>query len=181
MASGEDFMGSIILFAFNFAPKGYAPCNGQLLPINQNQGLFAVLGTTYGGDGRVNFALPDFRGKTAVHPGQGIVYGQSAGEENHTLTVAEMAQHVHTLNVDQNSYVKAPAGTLADTADPNGAYYAANPAVTGRFTNHQDTGMYQNTPFNTGNTGNGQPHNNMMPYLVLNFCIAITGIFPSRN
>ncbi|MGY0041197.1 phage tail protein [Pedobacter sp. NJ-S-72] len=175
----EDFLGSIVIFSFGFAPRGYAQCNGQLMPINQNQALFSLLGTTYGGDGRVSFGLPDLRGRTPLHVGSGFDQGQKAGEESHTIIPQELPQHLHNVG---SGFVKAKAGgTAANMTTPENNYYAANPALTNRFSNHTDTGMYNSAPFNTGNQGGSLAHENRMPFLVLNFTIALTGIFPSRN
>lgn len=175
----DDFLGSIVIFSFGFAPKGYAQCNGQLMPINQNQALFSLLGTAYGGDGRVNFGLPDLRGRTPLHAGPGFDQGQKAGEESHTIITTELPQHFHNVST---GFVKAKAGgTAANQTAPENNYYAANPALTNRFSSIPDTGMYNNAPFNTPNVGLSQAHENRMPFLVLNFTIALQGIFPSRN
>jgi microcystin-dependent protein len=165
----NPFLGELRIMSFNFAPKGWALANGQLLPINQNQPLFALFGTTYGGDGRVNFALPDLRGRVPVYVGQGITLGQRAGEENHTLNQSEMAAHTHsfgatTTAADQNN----PAGHLFATA----GYSLYNASTSNLTPLHPQTVTL---------TGGSQPHSNMQPYLVLNFCVALQGIFPSRN
>lgn len=165
----DPFIGEIKIVSFNFPPKGWAGCNGQLLPINQNQALFSILGTTYGGDGRVNFALPDLRGRIPVHVGNGISLGQRAGEENHTVTIQELPAHTHTLT---------GSSTAADQQSPSGNLWAQNGM------SMYATGTSSNTVMNAaviGNAGGSQPHNNMSPYLVLNFVIALVGIFPSRN
>lgn len=164
----EQFIGEIRAFSFGFAPNGWAPCNGQLLPINQNQALFALLGVTYGGNGVTTFALPDFRSKTPIHTGPGFPQGQNGGEESHTLTVAELPSHTHP--------VQGSAGSAA-TPSPHQAVWAADPSSP--FSNRPP-----NTTLNaaaTGSAGNNQPHENMSPYLVINYCIALVGIFPSRN
>ncbi len=153
--------------SFVFAPKGWALCNGQLLPINQNQALFSLLGTTYGGDGRVNFALPDLRGRVPIHDGDGHILGEKGGEYAHTLTIQEMPQHLHffqgtTNNADQ----PAPTGNLFGTVSN---VYAPAANLT---TIHPQT---------VGNVGGSQAHPNQQPYLTLNFCIALQGIFPSQN
>lgn len=161
------FLGEIKMVAFNFAPKGWALCNGQLLPINQNQALFSILGTTYGGNGQTTFALPDLRGRSPVHPGSQVILGQVGGEENHTLTIAEMPAHTHQAAGDANS---------ATVASPTGNVWAAsdnNP-----FSSAPDTTM---NPASVGTAGGSQPHPNQQPYLVVNFVIALQGIFPSRN
>lgn len=175
----DEYLGSIMIFSFGFAPKNFALCNGQLMSINQNQALFSLLGTTYGGNGQTTFALPDFRGKTPIHVGNGFTQGQTGGQESHTLNMTEIPQHNHTLG---SGDVKAKTGaTNANKLTPEGNYYATNPALTGRFSNQTDTGMYNNAPFNTETIGGGQPHENRMPFLVLNYCICLAGIFPSRN
>jgi microcystin-dependent protein len=168
----NPFLGELRIMSFNFAPKGWALANGQLLPINQNQPLFALFGTTYGGDGRVNFALPDLRGRVPVYVGQGITLGQRAGEENHTLNQSEMAAHNHTLTgsstpADQVS----PADNLLGTGNP--ATFTAYSTST--------SNLIPLVPSSILNTGGSQGHVNMQPYLVLNFCVALQGIFPSRN
>jgi microcystin-dependent protein len=161
-------MSEIRIFSFNFAPKGWAACNGQLMPINQNQALFSLLGTTYGGDGRVNFGLPDLQGKVPIHMGNGHTLGERGGEQNHTLSTSEMPTHVHSLqasSVPGNGPV--PAGNLLGsplnaTYRPSGTTAAMDPGT-------------------LANTGGSQAHPNLQPYLTLNACIALQGIFPSRN
>ncbi len=164
----EPFLSEIRLMSFVFAPKGWALCNGQLLPINQNQALFSLLGTTYGGDGRVNFALPDLRGRTPIHVGSGHTLGERGGEQAHTLSIAELPTHSHALN--------------ASTAASGGS---DNP--TGRFLGsasnlyHAPASLTSMNPGTIGNTGGSQAHQNMQPFLTLSFCIALQGIFPSPN
>jgi microcystin-dependent protein len=164
----EPFLAEIRIFSFNFPPKGWAFCNGQLLPINQNQALFSLLGTTYGGNGQTNFALPNLRGRTPVHTGNGHTQGQAAGESAHTITQSEMPQHIHFLNASTSA---------ADAVLPGGNVFAVSPqqvyAPPANFTPMEPTSVT--------NVGGSQAHTNMMPYLVLNFCIALQGIFPSRN
>jgi microcystin-dependent protein len=165
----EPFLSEIRIMSFNFAPRGWAMCNGQLLPINQNQALFSLLGTTYGGNAQTTFALPDLRGRVPIHAGSGHTLGEHAGETSHTLTRAEMPQHVHPLMaslVDGTSLV-APGNLLAKT--PNALYHAP------------DDNLAAMNPAAVAPVGGTQPHENMMPYLTLNFCIALQGIFPSRN
>jgi microcystin-dependent protein len=166
MFMSEPFLGQISIMAFNFAPRGWAQCNGQLLPINQNQALFALLGTQYGGNGQITFGLPDFRGRTPLHVGNNFTQGERGGEENHTLSVNEMPNHTHTHSVSSNS---AAAAVPNNNSFGNGAakLYAS-----------QNNGA---TLTNISSAGGSQPHNNMQPYSVLNFCIALQGIFPSRN
>jgi microcystin-dependent protein len=163
----EPFIGEIKIISWNFPPKGWAFCNGQLLPINQNQALFSILGTTYGGDGRVNFGLPNLQGRMPVHVGNGISLGESGGEQAHTLNVSELPAHSHApVGNSQPANAGAPAGNL--WAAGAASSFGATPDSTMRV------GMI-------GNTGGSQPHENMSPYLVLNFVIALVGIFPSRN
>ena len=169
----NPFVGEIMMFAGNFAPVGWGLCNGQLLAIAQNQALFSLLGTTYGGNGQTTFALPDLRGRAPIHFGQGpglsnYPQGQVAGEENHTLIATEMPTHTHVAHGD-------PANGTSDT--PTGLLPARNPGGTpayGAAASAQLAGTYLAT------AGGSQPHNNMQPYLVLNYCIALTGVFPSR-
>lgn len=166
----EPFLSEIRIFSFVFAPKGWALCNGQLLPINQNQALFSLLGTTFGGDGRVNFALPDLRARVPIHVGSGHTLGEKGGEQAHTLTISELPQHVHTLNA---------TSAQATTNTP------ANNLVTGQSTAANLYGAAGNlqamSPAAVGNVGGSQAHLNMQPFLVLSFCIALQGIFPSPN
>ena len=174
LASTDSFIGSIDMVGFNFAPKGWATCDGQLLPINQNQALFSLLGTTYGGNGVTTFALPDLRGRVPIHQGQGpglssYVMGQRAGEENHTLIANEIPIHNHSLAVNTN------AGT---SDNPAGNYMASNSEGIKQYSN--SAGSNANSA-SIGNAGGNQPHNNMPPYLCVNFVIALQGIFPSRN
>jgi microcystin-dependent protein len=160
------YLSEIKICAFNFAPKGWALCNGQLMPINQNQALFALLGTTYGGDGRVNFALPNLQGRAPMHVGGGFVLGQSAGEEAHTLIASEMPAHTHVLS-----------GTAATgkSAAPAGNTLAAARSAYGESANAQ---LLATT---IAPAGGSQPHENRPPFLVVNFVIALQGIFPSPN
>ena len=161
------FLGEIKIISFNFPPKGWALCNGQLLPINQNQALFSILGTTYGGDGRVNFALPNLQGRIPVHVGDGIVLGESAGEAAHTLHISELPGHSHSL--------AASPATATLTAAAGNVWGQANAAP---FAPAPNEVMHPScvTP-----VGGSQPHTNMSPYLVLNFVIALQGIFPSQT
>lgn len=161
------FLGEIKIVSFAFAPKGWALCNGQLLPINQNQALFSLLGTMYGGDGRTTFALPNLQGRVPFHFGNGFTLGQSGGEQAHTLSIPELPAHTH-------SPVGSSAGPSA--ASPAGNVWASQAG--GGYAGSSDTAM---NPGSITNTGGSQPHDNMSPYLVLNFCIALQGIFPSQN
>ena len=164
----EPFLSEIRIMSFDFAPKGWALCNGQLLPINQNQALFSLLGTTYGGDGRVNFALPDLRGNVAIHEGNGFTLGQKGGEQAHTVTVSELPAHTHfAVGSAKAADVPAPAnnvllGILNNTYGP-------------------PTNLVAMSPGEIGNVGGSQAHLNMMPFLTLSFCIALQGIFPSQT
>jgi len=165
----EPFLGEIKFFGFDFAPRGWAMCNGQLLPISQNQALFSILGTTYGGDGRTSFALPDLRGRTPVHKGAGLVLGERSGQEQHTLISSELPVHTHVaLASSDPGSTPIPTGNVLAGSAPNELYHAATNPV----------GLRSET---IGPTGGGQPHSNMQPYAVLNFCIALQGIFPSRS
>jgi microcystin-dependent protein len=172
----EPFLSEIRIMSFNFAPQGWAMCNGQLLPINQNQALFSLLGTTYGGNGQTNFGLPDLRGRTPISSGQGFTLGQVGGEPAHTLTQSEMPLHVHTLQ-----------GSTANAAGfvPTGNVLArGTTAVGGNPINYYTTNVSNLVPMNAAavsNVGGSQAHLNMQPFLVLNFCIALLGIFPSPN
>lgn len=165
----EPFIAEIRIMSFNFAPRGWALCNGQILQINQNQALFALLGTTYGGDGRTTFALPNLQGRAPVHPGNSIVLGELSGEENHTLLGTEMPAHTHTA---------VGASVAGDVPVPTGALLAAEPS---QLYAPPNANLVTLTGGTINQTGGSQPHNNMMPYLTLNFCIALIGIFPSRN
>jgi microcystin-dependent protein len=165
----EPFLSEIRIMSFEFAPKGWALCNGQLLPINQNQALFSLLGTTFGGDGRVNFALPDLRGRTPIHVGSGHTLGERGGEPAHTLSIAELPTHTHVLQA---------SATAGDAPIPGGFMLAANP--TNLFYGPANNLVPMGTSSVT-NVGGSQAHLNMQPFLTLNFCIALQGIFPSPN
>lgn len=173
------FLAQIEIFSFNFAPKGWAQCNGQLLPINQNQALFSLLGTTFGGDGRVNFALPDLRSRVPISFGNGFSLGERGGEEAHTVNISEMPAHNHGLMGDNaNGTVNLPAsntvlGVGNGVANPGGNFTIDLYATAGA-----NNTMWAGT---IGNTGGSQPHTNIMPYLCLNMCIALQGIFPSQT
>lgn len=168
----EPFLSEIRIMSFNFPPKGWALCDGQLLPINQNQALFALLGTTFGGDGRVNFALPDVRGRTPIHVGSGHTLGERAGEQAHTLSISEVPTHTHTAHAttaqaDQNSNSAAPTRMPAQS---NFSF------LYGAASNFQSM-----APITLANVGGSQAHLNMQPFLTLSFCIALQGIFPSAT
>lgn len=164
---GTPFLGEIRLMSFNFAPSGWALCNGQFLPINQNQALFSLLGTIYGGNGQTNFALPDFRGRVPIHVGNGHVLGERAGEIAHTLTQQEMPQHIHL----------AQASTLTgSTPDPTNAFLATHLNGYGAASSLTTLSSSAVT-----NVGGSQAHINMQPFLTISFCIALIGIFPSQS
>lgn len=168
----EPFLAEVRIVGFNFAPRGWAFCDGQILPINQNQSLYSLLGTTYGGDGRTSFALPDLRGRTGIHVGASNgtehLLGSKSGEETHALNAGEMPQHRHQVNASDAAINNQQPGGNRPGNVTNLAYHAA--------ANNQD--MANGV---VANAGGGQAHNNMQPYLALNFCIALQGLFPSRN
>jgi microcystin-dependent protein len=163
---GTPYLAEIRMFSFSFPPKGWAMCNGQLLPINQNQAVFALLGTTYGGDGITNFALPNLQGRIPFHTGNGLILGQIGNEATHILVNLEMPVHTHTA---------AGSATPANAGDPTANLWAAGNAA---YNPSNNTTM---APAAVANAGGGQPHENMPPFLVVNFCIALAGIFPSRS
>jgi microcystin-dependent protein len=164
----EPFLSEIRIMSFEFAPKGWALCNGQLLPINQNQALFSLLGTTFGGDGRVNFALPDFRGRTPIHVGSNHTLGERGGEQAHTLSINEIPTHTHIANATtQGQDTAVPTNNLLADSAPSEFYSGITSATMNSAV--------------ISNTGGSQAHLNMQPFLCLNFCIALQGIFPSPN
>lgn len=171
---GTPYMSEIKICSFGFAPKGWAQCNGQFLPINQNQALFSLLGTTYGGNGQTTFALPDLRGRTPFHVGNGMIQGEAGGQEFHTLTINEMPTHTHALT-GNNAVV---GGATNATLGPPGGNYWANNGKTVFSTGAPNSAM---SAASVTNVGGSQPHENRSPFLALNFCIALTGVFPSRN
>lgn len=167
---GTPFLSEIKIVSFNFPPKGWAFCNGQLLPINQNQALFSLLGTTYGGDGRVNFGLPNLQGRTPMHMGDGHTLGEQGGEQAHTLNIAELPTHTHTAsaaNVPATSNAPSNARMISQSAGAN-MYGAASNLV-------------NMSPQALAVVGTSQAHLNTQPFLTLTFCIALQGIFPSQN
>lgn len=164
----EPYLGEIKIISWNFAPKGWAFCNGQLLAINQNQALFSILGTTYGGNGQTTFGLPNLQGRVPMHMGNGFTEGQVGGEENHTLTTSEMPAHNHFPNC---------VSTTGNQAVPTNNLWASN--STSPYSDQPPNSAMN--PANITSVGGSQPHTNMSPYLTLNFIIALVGIFPSRN
>jgi microcystin-dependent protein len=170
----EPFLGEIRLFSFNFAPRGWAQCNGQIMAINQNQAIFSLLGTTYGGNGMTTFALPNLQGRVPVHPGQFqsdpiyVSLGERSGEDFHAVSVSEMPSHMHSTLATTK---------VADSADPTNQLWASS-TVSGYSYNPPNVIM---SPQALATAGGSLPHENRQPYTVLNFCIALQGIFPSRN
>ena len=167
----EPFIGEIRLMSFGFAPRGWALCNGQLLPINQNQALFSLLGTTFGGDGRVNFALPDFRGRVPIHVGGGHTVGERAGEPAHTVSIAELPTHIHSANASVN---------VSSTASPSNTTVVAQSAGANLY-GAASSNLVAMSPGVISNVGGSQAHLNMQPFLTISFCVALQGIFPSRT
>jgi microcystin-dependent protein len=176
-------MSQIMPVAFGFAPKNWAMCNGQFLPINQNQALFSLLGTTYGGNGQTTFALPDLRGRVAMHVGNGHIQGEKGGQESHTVILSEMPAHNHF----------AMANNTNGSTNVSGVTPSATKAVAQAIVALQGGGttpaqMYGTgapsaamAPSTIGNQGGSQPHENRQPFTVLNFCIALSGVFPTQN
>jgi microcystin-dependent protein len=161
----EPFLGELKLLSFNFPPKGWAQCSGQLVPIAQNQALFSLLGTMYGGNGQTTFALPDLRGRVPLHRGSTFTQGAKLGEESHTLNSSEMAAHNHIVSASSQNGSQADPKILAGLSN---AYSGPSDLTT-------------IAPGTVSSVGGSQPHENRQPYLVLNWCIALQGIFPSRN
>lgn len=162
----DPFIAEIKLISFNFPPKGWAFANGQLLAINQNQALFSLVGTTYGGDGRTTFALPNLQGRVPMHMGGGHTLGERGGEEAHTISQTELPTHNHLVNVSNSNANVGPSGNVLAAANN---LYHPGPG---------NTTLAANT---VANAGGSQPHDNRQPYLCLNFIVALTGIFPSQN
>jgi len=164
----EPFIAELKLISWNFPPKGWAFCNGQLLPINQNQALFSLVGTMYGGDGRVNFALPNLQGRIPIHAGNGFTQGELLGEQTHTITATETPTHTHPMRASNQPAASNLATNNVYASAPVNLYKNANPGP-------------PMAPTAITTVGGSQPHQNMQPYLVLNWIIALQGIFPSRN
>jgi microcystin-dependent protein len=166
----EPFLSEIRIMSFGFPPKGWALCDGQLLPINQNQALFSLLGTTYGGDGRVNFGLPNLQGRVPIHMGGGHTLGERGGEQGHTLSISEIPTHTHTVRA-------SPQSDNTNGAIPTGNFLASPLSLT----YSPPTALGAMVPSTIANVGGSQAHLNMQPFLVLNFSIALQGIFPSQT
>lgn len=196
----DPFLGEIRLISFNFPPKGWALCDGQLLPINQNQALFSLLGTTFGGDGRTNFALPNLQGRTAMHAGNGHNQSEQGGETDHTLSVSEMPQHVHAVNATSSvatDTTRPAASVMLAQSGGSNLYGSANNlqpmsqsalATAGAVQPHTNVQPYGTdassvslAPDSNGNAGGSQPHSNMQPYLCVNFIISLAGAYPAPN
>jgi microcystin-dependent protein len=176
----DPFVAEIRIFPFNFAPKGWAFCNGQLLPISQNTALFSLLGTTYGGDGKSTFALPDMQGNSPMHPGQGPglslhSLGETGGSQTVTLLVSEIPAHAH--------FVGRASAINGDSVTPVGSVWAQSAAGRGSAALYHEApaNAKVNPIFSLSVTGGSLPHNNMQPYLTLSFCIALQGVFPPRT
>jgi microcystin-dependent protein len=164
----EPFLSEIRIMSFQFAPKGWALCNGQILPINQNQALFSLLGTTYGGNGQTTFALPNLQARVPIHFGNGATLGESGGSATHTLQMSEMPAHTHEVKgAGGNATTNAPVGNLLASATSSIYLPPQNQTTLSQAA--------------VSSVGGSQPHENMQPYLTVNFCIALVGIFPSQN
>jgi microcystin-dependent protein len=169
---GTPFLGEIKIISWNFAPKGWALCNGQFLPINQNQALFSLFGTMYGGDGQTTFALPNLRGRAPIHVGAGFTQGEAGGETAHTLTQSEMPAHTHIPNGSTN---------VMDLGTPSGNVWGSGAQVIYFDQLNNPPPLVTMAPSAISNVGGSQAHDNMSPFLVLNFIVALLGVFPSRN
>ncbi|HKX83979.1 MAG TPA: tail fiber protein [Pyrinomonadaceae bacterium] len=165
---GTPFLGELKIISWNYAPRGWAFCNGQFLPINQNQALFSLFGTMYGGNGQTTFALPNLRGRVPIHVGNGFTQGQAGGASSHTVTQSEMPQHIHPLNA-----ISEPANT---NVPANNTFLGA---INNVYT--APANLVALAPGEIGSAGGSQPHENRQPFLVLNFIVALQGVFPSRN
>lgn len=165
----DQYLGEIRTFSGNYAPKGWAMCNGQLLPISNNQALYTLIGTTYGGDGKTTFALPDLRGRIGIHMGTGYPLAQAAGTEEVTLTVAQIPAHTHAAGASSQN------GTQSS---PNNSVWATSPLSQYNATIETGTTLAADA---IGLAGGSQPHDNMMPFVTVTFIIALQGIFPSRS
>ncbi|WP_238188606.1 phage tail protein [Paenibacillus sp. L3-i20] len=163
----EPFVGEIRLFSFGIIPRGWAPCNGQLLPINNNQVLFSIIGVTFGGDGRNTFALPNLQGRAPVAPGNTVAYGASIGEANTTLTQTQIPNHSHIVNATNNT---------ANSNKPGDKIWASSPDQS--YSSNMDKTMSTSS---ISTSGSSQPHNNIQPSIVVSYCISLTGIYPSRQ
>jgi microcystin-dependent protein len=170
----EPYLSEIRLFSFGFPPRGWALCNGQILPINQNQALFSLLGTTYGGDGVTNFALPNLQGRLALHMGSAFSLGEVLGEAVHTLTQDEMPGHNHTIAAIANGGANA-------TNVPNPTVVLGSGSGRGAEVSIYDVAAPATNMLPLADSGDGQPHENRMPFTTLSYCIALQGIFPTRN
>jgi microcystin-dependent protein len=168
----EPFLSEIRIMSFGFPPKGWALCNGQLLPINQNQALFSLLGTTYGGDGRVNFGLPNLQGQAPIHMGSGHTLGERGGEQAHTLSISEIPTHVHTAFASPSD---------SNTNIPSATTVLASPVANQTYAPGGSSNLGAMDPRTLASVGGSQAHLNMQPFLVLNFSIALQGIFPSQT
>lgn len=166
----EPFLAEIRIMSFNFPPKGWALSNGQLLPINQNQALFSLLGTTFGGNGQTNFALPNLQGRTPIHVGSGHTLGEQGGEQAHTLSIAELPTHTHVLN---------GTNAVGNTSIPTNNAVLASATPSQQYSGPQSLGA--TNPSTVTTVGGSQAHLNMQPFLTLSFCIALQGIFPSQT
>jgi microcystin-dependent protein len=171
------YIGEIRCFSFGFPPKGWALCNGQLLPINQNHALFSILGTTFGGNGTNNFALPNLQGRVPAHVGPGFVLGQAIGEANHTLNITEMPAHNHAITSD----IVEPGGVTEHAAAPSASAAIGPSNPDGLYIPSVGSNAVAMASSVLSSVGGSQPHPNLQPYLVLSFCVALAGIFPSRN